>query len=191
MGQYVALDGERLENLRAVVEQFGKESLERLKAGKIPGPAWIIVTAQEKLQEVYNYLAASRIDLPKLQDRFKHQIDLSSAGIREVATRRVLRKKESQESILRKLFRDRGASLIQNVKLERCSRRTEFDEDQFVRFYPYLPHLIDLSIDIVAGIRLHPNAPNTWAAIAPSSSSVLKCSCRTGPGSPISPSAFW
>ena len=104
----------------------------------------------------------------------------------------MLRKKESQESVLRKLFRDRGASLIQNVKLERCSRRTEFDEDQFVRFYPYLPHLIDLSIDIVAGIRLHPNAPNTpGAAIAPSSSSLLKCSCRTGPGWPISPSAFW
>ena len=48
MGQYVALDGERLENLRAVVEQFGKESLERLKAGKIPGPAWIVVTARGK-----------------------------------------------------------------------------------------------------------------------------------------------
>jgi hypothetical protein len=28
-------------NLRAVVEQFGKESLERMKAGRIPGPAWI------------------------------------------------------------------------------------------------------------------------------------------------------
>ena len=58
MGQYVARSGERLENLRAVVEQFGKESLDRLKAGKIPGPAWIIVTAQEKLQDVYNYTAA-------------------------------------------------------------------------------------------------------------------------------------
>ena len=87
MGQYVARSGERLENLRAVVEQFGKESLTRLKVNKIPGPAWIIVTAQEKLQEVYNYLATGRIDLPKLQDRFKHQIDLSPADIREVATR--------------------------------------------------------------------------------------------------------
>ncbi len=158
IGQYVALGGERLENLRAVVEQFGKESVARVKAGKIPGPAWIIVTAQEKLQEVYNRLeAASRIDLPKLQDCFKHQIDLSPAGIGEVVAGRVLRKQESQE--FRKLFRDRGQSLIQNVKLERCSRRTEFDEDQFVRFYPYLPHLIDLSVDIVAGIRLDPNAP--------------------------------
>jgi hypothetical protein len=174
IGPYLALGGERLENLCTVVEQFGKESLQRLKAGKIPGPAWIIVTAEEKLQEVVDRAAASRIDLPKLdppqldlpeldlptrRDRFQHQIDLSSAGIHEVAARRVLRKKESQESILRKMFRDCGASLIQNVKLERCSRRTEFDEDRFVRLYPYLPHLIDLSIDIMAGIRLHPKAP--------------------------------
>jgi hypothetical protein len=157
--QHVELDGERLENLCAVVEQLGKQSLERLKAGRIPGPAWIIVTAEETLREVCNCLVAGRIGLFKLQDRFKHQIDLSPAGIREVAARRVLRKKESQESTLRKLFRERGASLMQNVELERCSRRTEFDEDQFVRFYPYPPHLIDLSIDIVAGIRMHPNAP--------------------------------
>ncbi len=159
MGQYVARSGERLENLRAVVEQFGKESLSRLKAGTIPGPAWIIVTAQEKLQDVYNYLATGRIDLPKLQDRFKHQIDLSPADIREVATRRVLRKKASKEQILRELYQKHGASLLQNIKLEKSSRRTDFDEEQFVQFYPYLPHLIDLSIDIMTGIRLQPHTP--------------------------------
>jgi len=179
MSSYVvAPGGERLENLCAVVEQFGKESLQRLKAGKIPGPAWIVVTAEEPLQEVVNRVAAGRVaagstdlpkpdlptpDLPKpdlkLQDLFQHQIDLSSAGIHEVAARRVLRKKESQEFVLREMFRARGAALIQNVKLEGCSRRTEFDEDEFVRLYPYLPHLIDLSIDIMAGIRLHPKAP--------------------------------
>jgi hypothetical protein len=159
MGQYVARSGERLENLRAVVEQFGKESLSRLKARTIPGPAWMIVTAQEKLQDVYNYLATGRIDLPKLQDRFKYQIDLSPADIREVATRRVLRKKPSCESILRKMFQDNGATLLQNIKLEKSSRRTDFDEDEFVQFYPYLPHLIDLSIDIMTGIRLQPHTP--------------------------------
>jgi hypothetical protein len=160
MGQYVVRSAERLENLRAVVEQFGKESLERLKAKRIPGPAWIIVTAQEKLQDVYNYLATGRIDLPKLQDRFKHQIDLSPADIRQVATQRVLRKKKDQEPILRKLYRDIGPNLLQNVRLERSSSRpTDFDEEQFVQFYPYLPHLIDLSIDVMTGIRLQPNAP--------------------------------
>jgi len=159
MGQYVARSGERLENLRAVVEQFGKESLSRLKAKKIPGPSWIIVTAQEKLQDVYNYLAMGRIDLPKLQDRFKYQIDLSPEDIRQVATQRVLRKKDGKKPILRKVFQESGPTLIQNVKLERSSRKTEFDEQQFVEFYPYLPHLIDLSIDIMTGIRLQPNAP--------------------------------
>jgi hypothetical protein len=148
LDEYLAPGGERVENLRAVMEQFGAESFARLTAGKIPGPAWIIVTAREKLPEG-----------SKLRDRFKHQIHLSRAGMGEIATRRVLRKKKSQEAVLRELFRNRGASLMQNLKLERCSRRTEFDEDQFVRFYPYLPHLIDLSTDIVAGIERYPGAP--------------------------------
>jgi hypothetical protein len=133
-----------IECLRAIVEEFGREGVQRVKAGKIPDPAWIIVTAQQKLPEV-----------PQLQACFQHQIHLSLAGIREVAVRRVLRKKESHEPVLRKLFRDCGASLIQNVALERCSRRTGFDEDQFVQYCPYLPHLIDFSMDVVAGILRH------------------------------------
>jgi hypothetical protein len=92
------------------------------------------------------------------QDHFNQSIDLSPAGLREVVARGVLEKKQSREPILRELFRDRGESLMQNVRLELCSRRTGFDEDEFVRFYPYLPYLIDLSIDIMAGIRTHPNA---------------------------------
>jgi hypothetical protein len=159
VGEYAELGAERLEDLRAVAEQFGKQSLARQKAGKIPGPAWIVVTAHETLQEYCNRLPAGTIDSPKVQDAFKHRIDLSAAGIGEVAARRVLRKKESQQSILRTLFRECGASLIHNVRLARCSRRTEFDEDEFVRFYPYLPHFFGISIDAVTGIRIHPDAP--------------------------------
>ncbi len=158
MDRYLAFDEERLESLRAVVEQFGKESVERLKAGKIPGPVWIIVTAQETLPEIYNRLALGRTGLPEPRGPFGHRVHLPAADIREVAIRRVLRKIESQESILRRLFRERGASLMQSVKLERSSRLTEFDEDQFVRCYPYLPHLLDLSLDILTGIRRQPNA---------------------------------
>ncbi len=167
IGPYATLGGGRIENLRAVVEQFGRESLQRLKTGKIPGPIWIVVTSREKLREVSDHLAASRITPFKLQDHFKHQIELSAGDIREVVARRVLLKKESQEPTLRKLFRDSGTSLIRNVKLERCSRRTEFDEHQFVRFYPYLPHLIDLSMEIIAGIRLHPDRPGQFGASYP------------------------
>jgi hypothetical protein len=156
--QYIAHDGKRLENLLTVVGEFGRQGVERLQAGKIPAPAWIIVTAQQKMQEVCDSCAGIPINLPKLQDRFRHQIDLSDAGVREVVTRRVLRKKQSQVPILRKLFQDHAASLLKNVKLERSSRRTEFTEDEFVQSYPYLPHLIGLSIDILAGLGLQPNA---------------------------------
>jgi hypothetical protein len=149
---------ERIESLCDVVGRIGKESVERRNAGKIPGSAWIVVTGGEKLKDVCNRLAG-HTGMPKLQECFKHQVDLSTADMAEVAIRRVLRKKESQELILRQLFRNRGAALNQNVSLERCSRRTGFDEDQFVRYYPFLPHLIDLSIDIVTGIRLHPDSP--------------------------------
>jgi hypothetical protein len=161
-GEYAALGAEHLESLRAVVEQFGKQSLARLKAGRIPGPAWIVVTAHETLQ-VYCHRLAGGIDPTRLQDTFQCRIDLSAAGIGEVAARRVLRKKGSQEAVLRKLYRDRGAAVMGNVKLERSTRRTEFDEDEFVRIYPYLPHFIGISIDAVAGIRVHPDAPSIGA----------------------------
>jgi hypothetical protein len=147
---YVAPGRERLENLCAIVEQFGGAGIARMKAGKIPGPVWIVVTARKTLPEVRGLLEPER--------RFPHRIDLSDAGIGEVVLRRVLRKKNGQVPVLRNLFRERGAALIQNVRLERCSRSTACDEDQFVRFYPYLPHLIELSIDILAGIRLQPNS---------------------------------
>src|SRR5690606_2458328 len=32
-------------------------------------------------------------------------------------------------------------------------------EDDFIQFYPYLPHFIEMSIDIMSGIRLQPGAP--------------------------------
>lgn len=83
---------------------------------------------------------------------------LSAAHIRETIDG-VLRKNERGERVLRKLFQECGQALVQNVRLEVCSRRTEFDEDQFVRFYPYLPHLIDLSSEIAEGVWRHPDSP--------------------------------
>lgn len=70
----------------------------------------------------------------------------------------VLRKKESHAPGLRRMFGEYGTSLSRNLKLQSCSYTTDLDEDQFVRYYPYLPHLIELSSDIAAGIRQHGNA---------------------------------
>ncbi len=159
VGQYVAYSQERLEDLRAVVELFGKESRNRVKARTIPGPAWFIVTSQERLDEVTAALGTDqRVLLAKVRDRFKWEVDLSPADIREVVTRRVLGKTPAGAAQLTRLFGDHQGQLNAASHLERTRRQSDLTATDFARFYPYLPHYIELSIDIMSGIRLQPGA---------------------------------
>jgi hypothetical protein len=158
VGQYVARSVDRIEDLRAVVEQFGKVSKNRLKAKTAIAPCWIAVTSQEKLEEVVAALDSKRVELAKLQDRFKYRVDLAPADIREVASRRVLAKKYEALPVLRSLFDKSQGQLNLGCRLERTSRKSEVLEEEFVQSYPYLPHYIDMSIDIMSGIRLQPGA---------------------------------
>jgi hypothetical protein len=92
VGQHVARSGDKIEDLRATMEEFGKVGKNLLKQRKIPAPCWIVVTSQEKLDEVVAAIDSKRVELAKLQDRFRQHIDLAPSDIREVATRRVLAK---------------------------------------------------------------------------------------------------
>lgn len=159
VGQYVARSAEKIENLRAVTEHFGQEGKNRVLAGQVAAPVWVIVTSQEKLDEVVAAIDDKRVDIAKLQDRFKTHIDMAPADIREVATRRVLAKLPSAEALLAALFKQNGAMLKTHTRLERTSRLSDVAEAEFVQFYPYLPHFIDISIDIVSGIRLQAGGP--------------------------------
>jgi hypothetical protein len=94
VGQHVARSDDKIEDLRAVVQEFGLVGRNLVKAKKIKAPAWIIVTSQEKLEEVVSALDSKLVQLAKLQDRFRHRVDLAPSDIREVATKRVLAKKE-------------------------------------------------------------------------------------------------
>jgi hypothetical protein len=159
VGQYVARSADKIEDLRAVVEQFGKESRNRLRSKQAVAPVWVIVTSQEKLDEVVAAIDSKRVELAKLQDRFKFHVDLAPADIREVATKRVLSKKPDQVAALDTLYAQHQGQLNAATRLERTTRKSEVRQDDFVQFYPYLPHFIELSIDIMSGIRLQPGAP--------------------------------
>lgn len=158
VGQYVARSVDRIEDLRAVVEQFGKVSKNRMKAKKAIAPCWIAVTSQEKLEEIVAALDSKRVELAKLQDRFKYRVDLAPADIREVASRRVLAKKDDAVVVLKSLFDRAQGQLNLGCRLERTSRKSEVLEEEFIQSYPYLPHFIDISIDIMSGIRMQPGA---------------------------------
>ena len=159
VGQYVARSGEKIENLRAVVEQYGKEGKNRILANKAVAPVWVVVTSQEKLDEVVAAIDDKRVQLAKLQDRFRYRIDMAPADIREVATRRVLNKNPEAESILKNLFHEYRNQIKAHTSPERAQINFDFTEKDFVQFYPYLPHFIELSIDIVSGMRLQAGAP--------------------------------
>jgi len=162
VGQHVARSGDKIEDLRATIEEFGKVGKNLLKARKITTPAWIVVTSQEKLDEVVAAIDSKRVELAKLQDRFRNRVDLAPSDIREVATRRVLAKKPAAEAPLRELFKKNEGRLNDSLRLERTTRRTDIQEDAFVHFYPYPPHYIDLCIGIMSGIRLQPGAPRHY-----------------------------
>jgi len=159
VGQHVARSGDKIEDLRATIEEFGRVGRNLLKAKKIPAPCWIVVTSQEKLDEVVAAIDSKRVELAKLQDRFRYRIDLAPSDIREVATRRVLAKKSDAVPLLRKLFKGNQGALNAALRLERTSRRTDISEEDFIQFYPYPPHYIDICISIMSGIRLQPGAP--------------------------------
>ena len=159
VGQHVARSVDKIEDLRATVEEFGRVGRNLLKARKITAPCWIIVTSQEKLDEVVAAIDSRRVELAKLQDRFAHRIDLAPSDIREVATKRVLAKKAEAIPLLRELYNNNQGALNAALRLERTSRRTDVSLDDFIQFYPYPPHYIDICISIMSGIRLQPGAP--------------------------------
>lgn len=159
VGQYVARSSEKIDDLRVVIEQFGRIGKNLLKAHKIVAPTWIVVTSQEKLDEVVAALDSKRVELARVQDRFKYKVDMAPSDIREIAMRRVLAKRAEAVSVLEKLYRSSQGQLNAACRLERTARKNEVSEADFIQFYPYLPHFIELSIDIMSGIRLQPGAP--------------------------------
>ena len=161
-GQHVARSSDKIEDLRATIEEFGKIGKKLMKARKIIAPCWIVVTSQEKLDEVVAAIDSKRVELARLQDRFHYRVDLAPSDIREVATKRVLAKKTEAEKPLKDLFKKNEGQLNAALRLERTTRRTDISESDFVHFYPYPPHYIDLCIGIMSGIRLQPGAPRHY-----------------------------
>jgi hypothetical protein len=158
VGQYVARSEDKMLDLQSVIEAFGKEGNNRKENKEAPSPAWLIVTAQEKLNEVVSALDSKRIELGKVQDRFRLQTDINQADISEVTSKRVLSKKQDAIPTLIDLFNQNKDRLVQLTQLERSSRNLPLEESIFCNLYPYLPYQIDLCIDIVAGFRLRRGA---------------------------------
>src|SRR6476620_6229917 len=66
------------------------------------------------------------------------------------------------ESDLKAVPPESACTMICLSRLCGTTRRTDINESDFIHFYPYPPHYIDLCIGIMSGIRLQPGAPRHY-----------------------------
>jgi hypothetical protein len=144
VGQFVARDVQKMLDLQAVVQSLG-----RIGRGRM----WVVVTSQEKLNELVSGIGDRRVELARLMDRFPLQPHLEPSDISEVTSRRVLSKNASARTTLRELFEKDRARLTQNTRLTADIRLPELAAENFIDLYPLLPYQIDLIIQVVSGLR--------------------------------------
>ncbi len=154
VGQYVSRSVDKMLDLQGVVQALGMAGVNRVKDKKAVAPFWIVVTSQEKLNEIVDALDSKKIELARLQDRFRIPIDLKQTDIPEITGKRVLEKNSQGKTTLEQLYAANEGRLKTFCTLERTSRNVSLTKKDFIALYPYLPYQIDLCIDIVSGLRL-------------------------------------
>ncbi len=144
VGQFVARDVQKMLDLQAIVQNLGR-------VGR--GRHWVVVTSQEKLDQIVSGLDDKKIELARLMDRFPLQVHLEPSDITEVTSRRVLAKNAGAQSALGKLFDEHRGRLAACTRVSADIRLPELARDAFVELYPLLPYQIDLVIQVVSGLR--------------------------------------
>ena len=149
VGQFVARDIQKMLDLQAIVQNLGRV---------LRGKAWIVVTSQEKLNELVGGIDDRRVELARLMDRFPLQVHLEPSDISEVTSKRVLAKNADAEKTLRELFTEHRGRLSQNTRLSADIKLPELSAESFIDLYPLLPYQVDLIIQVVSGLRMQGGA---------------------------------
>jgi len=138
VGQFIGQDSKLMLNLQTVAETLGTVC---------NGRAWVFVTSQADLEGVlgsFKGLAAQ--DITKIMGRFKTQLTLASADVREVIQKRLLAKQEAEPLVLTGIY-DREKDNLQTLyrfgdnSINLSGWR---GSDEFCAFYPFHTYQFDL-----------------------------------------------
>lgn len=155
-GQYVARSIQRMLDLQGLAESFQKQL----------GKLWLIVTSQERLNDVVDSLEARQIELARAQARFPLRVDLLPEDIEEVTSKRVLDKTEAGRSEAEARIEQSWHQLSSHTKLKSPTRGGSPSRDEVIRLYPMLPYQIQLLIDAVSARRAQGGASPTISGSA-------------------------
>jgi len=144
VGQFVARDVQKMLDLQAIVQQLGVKGR---------GKHWLVVTSQEKLNELTAGLDDKKVELARLMDRFPQQVHLEPSDISEVTSKRVLAKNAAAQQQLGELYEQHRGQLASHTKLSADITLPELSRAAFIDLYPLMPYQIDLIIQVVSGLR--------------------------------------
>ncbi|HAA69842.1 MAG TPA: BREX system P-loop protein BrxC [Planctomycetaceae bacterium] len=144
VGQFVARTVNKMLDLQGIVQALG-----RVGQGKY----WVVVTSQERLNELVGSLDDSRVELARLMDRFPLQVHLEPSDISEVTSKRVLAKTSAAEQQLTQLYEANRGSLAANASLSADITLPQLARENFVELYPMMPYQVDFVIHVVSGLR--------------------------------------
>ena len=138
VGQFVGQDPGHLLNLQTMAETLGTVC---------EGRAWIFVTSQADLEGIIGTFGSAQAqNISKIMGRFKTQLTLASADVREVIEKRLLAKKDVEPEVLTDIF-DREKDNLQTL-FRFSDRSVQFKgwrgSDEFCRSYPFPPYQFDL-----------------------------------------------
>lgn len=177
VGQYVAPRGELILNLDGLAR-----NLKELGQGRV----WIVATGQQTLSEIVERAAYNSTELNKLRDRFPIGIELDARDIREITHRRLLAKSPEGEQQLRALFRQHGQALASHTRLaDTVLFKKDPSEDDFIRFYPFLPHHFDVMMELVRNLARARGGVGLRSAIRVIQDLLVDASQALPPGAPL------
>ncbi len=149
VGAFIGQDSKLMLNLQTVAETLGTVC---------QGRAWVFVTSQADLEGILgSFRSMEAQDISKIQGRFKTQLTLASADVREVIQKRLLAKTEDEPEILAKIY-DREKDNLQTLYRfgdNSMNFRGWRGSDEFCKFYPFHPYQFDLFQMAIKQLSLH------------------------------------
>jgi len=138
VGQFIGQDSKLMLNLQTVAETLGTVC---------EGRAWVFVTSQADLEGVLGaFKGMAAQDITKIMGRFKTQLTLASADVREVIQKRLLAKKEDEPEALTRIY-DREKDNLQTLYRfgdNSLNLHGWRGSDEFCGFYPFHPYQFEL-----------------------------------------------
>lgn len=149
IGQYIGNNGKLMLNLQTITEKLSSEC---------KGKAWVIVTSQEKIDDVCNNVKED--DFSKIQGRFDTKLSMSSLSVDEVIKKRILEKKENSKILLSSIYKQESTTLknIINFDGARKDLLCYSDEIDFIETYPFVPYQFKVLQSVFEQVRKHGNS---------------------------------